>query len=217
MTTAAIPSSSATRPTQAERRLSTQTKLLQAAVECLGERGYAGTTVVDVQQRAGVSRGALQHYWPSRAALVVDAVKALFDSMAAKLRSDMADRAPAIAQADAAERIQLAIDLLWSSFDSSLFRSELELWIAARHDPELRELIVGHDRDLGAEIARLCQDLFGAELASHPRFLETVEILKQAMRGAALIADLHPAHGPQLVHQWRRLACLELDVAIDLD
>ena len=215
MATAAIPPRG--RRTQAERRESTRTKLLQAAVDCLGERGYAGTSVVDVQQRAGVSRGALQHYWPSRAALIVDAVKALFDSMAAKLRTDMAERAPAIADAGAAERIRIAIELLWSSFDSTLFRSELELWTAARYDPELRTLIIDHDRELGTEIAGLCRDLFGPELTSHPRFLETIEILEQAMRGAALIAELHPTHGPQLVRQWRRLACLELDVPIDAD
>src|SRR6185295_1134297 len=132
------------------------TKLLQAAVECLTDRGYAATSAVEVQQRAGVSRGALQHYWPSRAALVVDAVKALFDSMATKLRADMADRTAAIADARPAERIGLAIELLWSSFDSALFRAELELWTAARHDPELRPLVVDHDRVLGAEIQRLC-------------------------------------------------------------
>src|SRR5690349_17893437 len=102
------------RRTQAERRAVTQAKLLDAAVACLTDRGYAATSVVDVQQRAGVSRGALQHYWPSRAALVVDAVKALFDSMAARLRADMAAQADAIVDTDPARRIRLAIELLWS-------------------------------------------------------------------------------------------------------
>src|SRR5215218_4570819 len=130
------------RRTQAERRTATRAKLIDAAVDCLTDRGYAATSVVDVQQRAGVSRGALQHYWPSRAALVVDAVKALFDSMAARLRADMAARTAANGAADPAQRIRSAIELLWSSFDSSLFRAELELWVAARHDAELRPLVI---------------------------------------------------------------------------
>jgi AcrR family transcriptional regulator len=216
--TATPASTTATRPrTQAERRAATRTKLLQAAVESLTDRGYAATTAVEVQQRAGISRGALQHYWPSRAALVVDAVKALFDAMAAKLRADMADRAAGIADAVPAERIGLAIELLWSSFDSSLFRAELELWTAARYDPELRPLVIDHDRTLGAEIARLCRDMFGPDLAAHPRFAETIDVLTHGMRGAALIAELHPIHGPQLVREWRNHTCLALDVATDDD
>lgn len=199
--------------TQAERRATTRGKLLDAAVECLTDRGYAGTTVVDVQQRAGISRGALQHYWPSRAALVVDAVKALFDSMAARLRADMADRAATIADADPAQRVRLAIGLLWSSFDSSLFRAELELWVAARHDPELRPLVVDHDRVLGAEIRRLCEDMFGPDLAAHPRFPETIDLLVHGMRGAGLVAELHPKRGAMFVREWQRQTCRALDIA----
>ncbi len=198
--------------TQAERRAATRGKLLSAAVECLIDRGYSATTVVDVQQRAGISRGALQHYWPSRAALVVDAVTALFDAMAVQLRADMSARASAFNDAGPARRIEVAIELLWQSFDSSLFRAELELWIAARRDGDLRPLVVDHDRQLGAEIQRLCRDMFGPDLAAHPRFDETIDLLVQGMRGAGLVAELHPKQGPQLVREWQRQTCQVLDV-----
>ena len=217
MTAASRGTASLPRRTQAERRAATQTKLLDAAVECLIDRGYGATSVVDVQQRAGVSRGALQHYWPSRAALMVDAVKALFDTMADRLRADMAARAVGVSDADPAQRIYLAIELLWSSFDSSLFRAELELWVAARHDAELRPLVVTHDRRLASEISLLCDDMFGPDLASHPRFAETIALLTHAMRGAALVADLHPKHRPQLVPDLHRLTCLALDVTTEPD
>jgi AcrR family transcriptional regulator len=202
------------RRTQAERREATRTKLLDAAVECLTEQGYAATSVVDVQQRAGVSRGALQHYWPSRAALMVDAVKALFDSMAARLRADMAAHAARVTNPNPTRRIAVAIQLLWSSFDSSLYRAELELWVAARHDAELRPLVVEHDRRLGAEITALCRDMFGPQLAAHPRFPQAIELLTHAMRGAALVVDLHPKRRPHLVPEWHRQTCLALDVAV---
>jgi AcrR family transcriptional regulator len=209
-----VPRQPTLRRTQAERREATRTKLLDAAVDCLTERGYAATSVVDVQQRAGVSRGALQHYWPSRAALMVDAVKALFDSMAARLRAEMAAHATRVTNPNPSRRIQVAIELLWSSFDSSLFRAELELWVAARHDAELRPLVVQHDRRLGSEIAGLCRDMFGPELAAHPRFAEAIDLLTHGMRGAALIVDLHPKRRPQLVPEWHRQTCLTLEVAI---
>jgi AcrR family transcriptional regulator len=189
--------------------------LLAAAVECLIDRGYSATTVVEVQRRAGISRGALQHYWPSRAALVVDAVKALFDAMVAQLRADMTARAAAIKGADPAQRVMVAIELLWASLDSSLFGAELELWIAARRDPDLRPLVVDHDRQLAAEIQRLCRDMFGPDLAAHPRFDETIDLLVQGMRGAGLVAELHPRRGRQLVREWQRQTCHALDVRMD--
>ncbi len=201
--------------TQASRREATRRRFLDAAVACLTERGYAATTVVEIQQRAGISRGALQHYWPSRAALIVDAVKALFDSMAAHLRAEMRDRAHQLERADAAQRIRVAIELLWASFDSALFRAELELWVAARHDAELRPLVVDHDRQLAAEILRLCRDMFGSELAAHPKFTETIHLLVYGMRGAGLVADLHPAAGSRLVGEWQHQICDALDVPMD--
>jgi AcrR family transcriptional regulator len=201
--------------TQAERRASTQRKLLEAAVDCLVERGYQATTVVDVQQRAGVSRGALQHYWPSRAALVVDAVKALFDTMARRLRADMSARAAGVAAADPSRRIMVAIELLWATFDSLLFRAELELWIAARRDADLRPLVIEHDRQLGADILTLCRDMFGPDLASHPRFEETVDLLVQGMRGAGIVAELHPKRGQLFVREWHRQTCHALDVIVE--
>src|SRR6185503_3189395 len=103
----------------------------------------------------------------------------------------------------------------WSSFDSALFRAELELWIAARRDTELRPLVIEHDRNLAAEITRLCQDMFGPDLAAHPRFAETIDLLTHGMRGAALVAELHPKRSPQLVREWQHQTCLALDVATD--
>ena len=135
--------------------------------------------------------------------------------MATTLRADMAARVADVAAARPAERVRLAVELLWSSFDSTLFRGELELWIAARHDAELRPLVVAHDRKLAAEIAQLCRDMFGPELAAHPRFGETIDVLTHGMRGAGLVAELHPRRGAQLVREWHHQTCLALDVAVD--
>ena len=62
------------RRTQAERTAETTAKLLDATADCLVERGYAGTSTVEVCRRAGVSRGALVHHFPSKDDLVAAAV-----------------------------------------------------------------------------------------------------------------------------------------------
>ena len=65
-----MPAAASQRRTQAERSATTQGKLLVAALECLVEHGYGGTTTTLVAERAGVSRGAQLHHYPTRAALV---------------------------------------------------------------------------------------------------------------------------------------------------
>jgi len=57
------------RRTQLERRNETQAAILSAAVGLLAEHGYAGFSASRVAARAGVSRGAQEHYFPDSAAL----------------------------------------------------------------------------------------------------------------------------------------------------
>ncbi|HWL49839.1 MAG TPA: helix-turn-helix domain-containing protein, partial [Acidimicrobiia bacterium] len=60
-------------------------RLLEATVECLVELGWAGTTTTVVSERAGVSRGAQLHHFPSKQDLVVAAVEHLSE----RRRDDM--------------------------------------------------------------------------------------------------------------------------------
>ena len=60
--------------TQQERSRVTQQRLLDATVDCLVEHGWAGTTTTLIAERAGVSRGAQLHHYPTKAALVLAAV-----------------------------------------------------------------------------------------------------------------------------------------------
>jgi len=46
-------------------------RLVLAAVACLAEQGYAATTTQLVTDRAGVSRGAILHHFPTKADLMV--------------------------------------------------------------------------------------------------------------------------------------------------
>ena len=73
-----MPAAPARRRTQEERSAATQTRLLDAAVECLVELGYGATTTTVVAERAGVSRGAQLHHFATRADLVGAAVQHVF-------------------------------------------------------------------------------------------------------------------------------------------
>ena len=62
---------------QEERTRAMRARLLEATIECLVERGWAGTSTTVVSQRAGVSRGAQLHHFPTKNALVLAAVEHL--------------------------------------------------------------------------------------------------------------------------------------------
>src|SRR4030081_3192822 len=53
--------------TQAERSEHTRELLLDATIDCLVEVGYARTTVHEICLRAGLSRGAQQHHFTTKA------------------------------------------------------------------------------------------------------------------------------------------------------
>jgi AcrR family transcriptional regulator len=177
-----------TRRTQAERRAATRAALVAATVECLVELGYARTTTQEVQHRAGVSRGALTHHFATKAELVLAAVDALYEEFSRSVREAAAD----LHAERPATRIRLGIELIWRRFHGPLFVAAMELWTAARTDPELRAALLPHERRLGAELRALAVEVFGEDVARHPRAEALYQVLLTSMRGQALALFLQP-------------------------
>ena len=144
------------------RAVATRAALLDAALECLVERGYAATTTVEVARRAGVSRGAQLHHFSSKAELLTAAVDHLLERRRAEFRKAFADTEPGAAQLDS------AIDLLWSMFQGPTFVAWVELWLAARTDPELRAAVVEVDRRFVAESQVIFSEIFPPEEGVDP-------------------------------------------------
>jgi AcrR family transcriptional regulator len=187
----------------AARSLRTRERLLLAAVDTLIDKGYAATTVAAVQARAGVSRGALLHHYPTKASLLLEAVEFLAAAQVEDLDRRASDLA-ATAEGDLGQRTQLWLDLMWSSFSSRLFTAVLELWIAARTEPELRAQLIPYERRLGARLRRVAQRLLGPDMdQAEAGRLFTMTLVYY--RGLALsgLLDLTPKARRALLAQWR--------------
>ena len=187
------------RRSQEERAAETRSRLLEATVECLIELGYAGTTTSAVQERAGVSRGALSHHFPSKAELLVAAVRYLAHQRGANLRRQAAHLP------HGEDRISQAIDLLWDTFQGPLFTATMELWTASRTDEELREALYRWERGLREDLEVAMVELFGQPAASRPAFAEAIELTLQFLRGAAMTAVLRKDRARQqaVVERWK--------------
>ena len=171
---------------------------MRATVESLVELGYARTTTQEVQHRAGVSRGALTHHFTSKAELMLAAVDHLYEEFSASVR-----QAAAELPGESSVRVRLGVELVWERFHGPLFVAAMELWTAARTDPELRAALLPHERRLGAQLRRLAFEVFGEEVARHPAAEAMYQVLLSSMRGQAMTYALQPdAPRDQYLHHW---------------
>lgn len=185
--------------TQEQRRTQTRRAILDATVECLLELGFASTTTLEVQRRAGLSRGALLHHFPSKAELLVAAVSHLVEMRGEEIK-ERAARLPA-----GGDHTGAAIDLLWESFSGPLFAVALELRGAARTDEELRAALAPAELEIRDRICAQSRCLFGRELAAKPGFEPALDMTLQLMIGTAMTDALHrePARTRALIDQWK--------------
>jgi AcrR family transcriptional regulator len=194
-----------TPPTKREQRtLVSRTRILDAAIDVLVERGYVGTSTLLIQQRAGVSRGRLLHHFPSKDDLLVAAAEHL---VAARMH-ELSDASQGITTPpDSPQRVDEAITLIWSTFREPYFWASVELWLAARHKPELARVLGPHEKQLYRLVRHTLDVHFGPVVAAHPRWPGIRELLFTSMRGVALTYAFQPHNAARDKHlpEWRAL------------
>ncbi|MER5885155.1 TetR/AcrR family transcriptional regulator [Streptomyces sp. NPDC001941] len=177
-----------------DRSRATRQRLLEAAVACLAEVGWAGSTVSVVAERAGVSRGAAQHHFPTREGLFTAAVEYVAEERSQALRT--------LPARDRAAVVEALVDL----YTGPLFRAALHLWVAASDEEQLRTRVVELEARVGRETHRMAVELLKAD-ESRPGTRETVQGFLDMARGlglANLLTD-DRARRRRVVAQWTRI------------
>jgi AcrR family transcriptional regulator len=194
------------RAPQQERSRITQQRLLAATIDCLVEHGWSGATTTAIAERAGVSRGAQLHHYPTRTALVTAAVGHLAERRAAEIRAEAAALGD-----DPRDRLDRVLDMLAAAFTGPAFVAALELWVAARTDPDLRAALLPLEARVGREMHRLTVELLGAD-ESRPGVREAVQATLDLLRGlgvANLLTDDSPRRAA-LLSAWKRQLATQL-------
>jgi len=178
MTAATVASARRPRRTQAERSATTQVRLLDATIDCLVDYGYAGTTVARVAQRAGVTRGAQIHHFPTKELLVLAAVRRLNERRSREVVECLDGLAAS------ADWLTSLLDLLWELHRGPVFVATAEIWLAARNDPQL----ASHMKEL-EQLTR--ESIASADTRAHPQLaehavLDAVYTAMDAMRGLVM-------------------------------
>jgi len=193
------------REPQQERSRTTRRRLVEAALDSFGERGWHGVTVAGIAERAGVSRGAAQHHFPAREDLVVAAVDLLGEAQIDELRAQAADLP------SGASRIERVVEMVLNLYTGPLFRAALQLWSVAATDEALRAVLVPLEARVGREAHRVTVELLGVD-ESRPGVRELVQATLDLARGlglANLLTD-DARRRRQIVREWARTLELRL-------
>jgi AcrR family transcriptional regulator len=162
----------------------TQAVILDAAIDCLAAYGYAHATTQLIAHAAGVSRGAMLHHYPTRHALVA----ALIDHVFHKRLAIFIDRFAVLAD-DPLARQAAGIELYWQTLLTSEFTAFLELQMAARTDPELREMFLPKAREY-SRVERLETLRVFPEWAENPNYDLAVDFVISAAEGLLRNRDI---------------------------
>jgi AcrR family transcriptional regulator len=167
----------ARRKTQEERSTATRDALIQAAIDLIAERGYAATTTNLVADRAGLSRGALQHHFKSRDELIAAVMEQLHREV--NFRIEPATLINRVLE----DRIDAIVEHYHAMCRSREYRAALNLWIGIDQDSalfgELRKLTRGGQEGTGEDWQAIFRDL-----EIDPRTLRSIRrIVMGSIRG----------------------------------
>ncbi|MCJ0894526.1 TetR/AcrR family transcriptional regulator [Rhodococcus sp. ARC_M12] len=140
-----------------DRSRVTRQRLLEATIDSLAEQGWSATTVGVVAERAGVSRGATQHHFPTREDLITGALEYMFDTRMDHARREAQEIPPGPG------RTKLVVERLVEYYTGPMFKAALQVWTAASADPELRDRIVPLEERFGRRAHQMAVENLGVD------------------------------------------------------
>lgn len=171
------------RRTQAERTAETRKALVDAAVKTIHRSGYGGATAVIIAQEAGVSAGSIVHHFGTRADLMAEVVRSVFEQ---ELE----------AYGELQQRMNIGSHLadwpglVWEVLSRPSGMAVLEILLAARSDPKLAERIAPLQASL--EQQSVARALLRWEGPGKKDILALARLIVWAIRGLSIAQVLVP-------------------------
>jgi AcrR family transcriptional regulator len=126
--------------------------VLEATLDLLAEEGAEGCTIEAIAGRSGVAKTTIYRHWPSRAALVIDAVRTLMDDLdevpdTGDVRGDVAAVVQRLGDRLRSGHLADVVPALLAAVDADSQLAELmDVYIDARREPMRTVLRRGIER-----------------------------------------------------------------------
>lgn len=182
----------AKRRRQAESREATRRHLLAAATELFGRHGYEATSVEDVSEAAGYSKGAFYYNFASKEELLSALVTEWIEGLTGSLEDALSDAKTIEEKLEAAQRVLAERER--ARREDHL---ELEILLRALRDEKLRGPVADAYARMRSAVASLIDEQFrraGAEPPMDPDALATV--LLGALAGVKILRGIDPETAP---------------------
>jgi AcrR family transcriptional regulator len=173
------------RRTQAGRSGAMRARLLQAATELLREKGLSGFRTADVIERAGVSKGALIHHFPTKDQLIVEVFEGLYRAV------DETARTPSKAKSLPKLIEELVADSHAFFFGDS-FDVSLNITVAAAREPVLKEAVFEVVRRFRTHTEEVWVGRLIDHGVSKAQAVDAIWIINSLIRGFAVRALWEP-------------------------
>jgi len=190
------------RRTHEERSTETRLRMVNATLDCLIEEGYLNATMSRISERAGMSRGAQTHHFPTKIDLIVASTEHLFNEFAENV-DDLAR-----ATRDDGKSLEEFIDEIWARFFGGKFMyASLELIVASRSDTELHARLVPLIRNLHTSLDRTWLTFFKGNDAAGGRSDVLLNLTLCLFRGMVVQSVLRkdPQYYDDLLTTWKRI------------
>ncbi|AOO83838.1 transcriptional regulator [Bosea vaviloviae] len=189
------------RRSQKERSAETSTRLMNATIDLLHDRGLARTTTPEIARQAGVSRGALTHHFTTREAIISASVADMLSKTTRDLHRFAEDF---IARGGSSDEI---VDYIWQMMDDRLFYVTMEYLPEARHNPDFRAELIPTVRDFHAGLDAIWTALAtraGVE-PDHTRIVMNATMcLVRGMISQTVLRPNDPAYYREMLAFWKQ-------------
>ncbi len=184
---------------QARKSQATRNQIINAAIRCIVESSYSNTTTMKIAEKAGLSRGAMLHHFPSKKDIVRAVVDYLHEKRLGAFRRSIREIP------EGADRVKLAVRSYWQHVNHPLYIAIFELSVAARTDKELREILHPAQLAFDREWYETAREVFPEWQSDPEAFDLALNLTQQLMEGMSMS---HFTHARQ-VDEERLLTFLE--------
>ena len=170
---------------QAQKSASTRLQIVESALRCVVDLGYACTTTTVIAEEAGLSRGAMLHHFPSK----IDIVRAAVEHLHAKRLKAFRRAIDKLPRDDT--RVRRALEAYFEHVKHPMYVAFLELWVASRTDPELQAILKPAQEAFEREWYRTAVDLFPEWGGAGENFDIALDLVHYVMDGMAVSLLMH--------------------------
>ena len=187
--------------TQAERRAQTRRALLDATIDLLLDRGLGACSLAHVAKRAGLTTGAVQHHFDTKADLMRAVImERLFDPDRRSLPPDLGDL-------PLAEKCREVIAHQWAYYGDPKYLAIWNIILEGRSDDAITSEVIAWQRNGIASYERALARIFADQKLTN-RQIKTIQYFINAqLRGLALLRTIDD--NPRILKTQLRL-CADL-------